>query len=213
MECVVCKNNSAEVFKVIDKKKYWKCNTCFAKFLDKTHYLDSKLEKNRYLEHNNNIDDISYRNFLSKLSLSLEKKLSTGDYGLEFGCGHGPALADMLRLKGYMVDLYDPFFYPNKNVLEKKYNFITCTETIEHFFNPYNEFKLLDNLLLDNAWLGIMTCFLSEESQFENWYYRKDPTHVVFYAEKTFRIIAEQRNWTCEIPTKDIALFCKNSGH
>ena len=63
MECVVCKNNSAEVFKVIDKKKYWKCNTCLAKFLDKTHYLDSKSEKNRYLEHNNNIDDISYRNF------------------------------------------------------------------------------------------------------------------------------------------------------
>ena len=50
-------------------------------------------------------------------------------------------------------------------------------------------FKLLDSLLLDSAWLGIMTCFLTEESQFENWYYRKDPTHVVFYAEETFKII------------------------
>ena len=120
MECVVCKNNSTEVFKVIDKKKYWKCNTCLAKFLDKTHYLDSKSEKNRYLEHNNNIDDISYRNFLSKLSLSLEKKLSASDYGLEFGCGHGPALADMLKGNGYQINLYDPFFFPDKKVFTKK---------------------------------------------------------------------------------------------
>ena len=54
-----------------------------------------------------------------------------------------------------------------------------------------------------------MTCFLTDDSQFDNWYYRKDPTHVVFYARETFEIIAEQRDWTCEIPTKDIVLFCK----
>ena len=210
MECVVCKNKSIEVFKIIERKKYWKCFICFAKFLDKSHYLDSNSEKNRYLEHNNNIDDPSYRKFLSKLSIPLEKKLSANDHGLEFGCGHGPALADMLKGNGYQINLYDPFFFPDKSVLEKKYNFITCTETAEHFFNPYQEFNLLDNLLLDNAWLGIMTCFLTKESQFENWYYRKDPTHVVFYAEETFKIIAEQRNWTCEIPTKDIVLLYKN---
>ena len=190
MKCVVCKNKSIEVFKIIERKKYWKCSICFAKFLDKSHYLDSNSEKNRYLEHNNNIDDPSYRKFLSKLSIPLEKKLSAND--------------------GYQINLYDPFFFPDKSVLEKKYNFITCTETVEHFFDPYQEFKLLDNLLLDNAWLGIMTCFLTKESQFENWYYRKDPTHVVFYAEETFHIIAEQRNWTCEIPTKDIVLLYKN---
>ena len=54
-----------------------------------------------------------------------------------------------------------------------------------------------------------MTCFLTDDSEFDNWYYRKDPTHVVFYARETFEIIAEQRDWTCEIPAKDIVLFCK----
>ena len=101
------------------------------------------------------------------------------------------------------------FFFPNKDLLNKQYKFVTCTETVEHFFDPYNEFTLLDKLLLNGGWLGVMTCFLTDDSQLDNWYYRKDPTHVVFYARETFEIIAEQRDWTCEIPTKDIVLFCK----
>ena len=210
MNCIVCKSNLIDVFKIIEEKKYWNCLSCSAKFLDKLHYLDPFSEKNRYLEHNNSIKDESYRNFLSKLSIPLENKLKKDDIGLEFGCGHGPALADMLFAKGYKVDLYDPFFFPNSEVLKNKYNFITCTETVEHFFDPHKEFNLLDKLLTHKAWLGIMTCFLTEEHKFENWYYRKDPTHVVFYAEKTFKVIAEQRNWSCEIPNKDIVLFYKN---
>ena len=53
MECIVCKSKIIEVFAVIDEKKYWKCKNCYAKFLDKSHYIDHKLEKKRYLEHNN----------------------------------------------------------------------------------------------------------------------------------------------------------------
>ena len=210
MNCIVCNGNEVSFFLKIKEKKYWKCSICSSKFLDKKHYLDPSSEKKRYLEHNNNIDDMAYRNFLTKLLEPLENKISKNDQGLEFGCGYGPALADMLSSKGYKIELYDPFFFPNKKLLENKYDFITCTETVEHFFDPYKEFNLLDNLLAHKAWLGIMTCFLTEEHKFENWYYRKDPTHVVFYAEKTFKIIAEQRNWSCEIPNKDIALFCKN---
>ena len=70
MECIVCKSKLTEVFAIIDEKKYWKCKNCYAKFLDKSHYPDLNTEKKRYLEHNNRIDDIPYRNFLSKLSVS-----------------------------------------------------------------------------------------------------------------------------------------------
>ena len=210
MNCVVCASKSVDLFKIIDKKKYWKCNFCLAKFLDKNHHLDFKYEKERYSQHNNRVDDTAYRSFLSKLSIPLIKKLSRGNKGLDFGCGHGPALADMIKSDGFEIDLYDPFFFPNENIFTKEYDFITCTETAEHFFHPHKEFMFLDKLLRKKGWLGIMTCFLREDELFENWYYRRDPTHVVFYAERTFEIIAEQRNWSCEIPNKDIALFCKN---
>ena len=52
----------------------------------------------------------------------------------------------MLRLEGFSVDLYDPFFFPNKDIFANKYNFITCTETAEHFFNPNKEFETLNPL-------------------------------------------------------------------
>ena len=44
-----------------------------------------------------------------------------------------------------------------------------------------------------------MTCFLTTGEAFDKWYYRRDPTHVVFYAEKTFEVIAKQRDWKCEM--------------
>jgi len=210
MPCIVCKSELVSSFITKDRKTYWQCSHCSVKFLDQAFFIDEDTEKGRYLEHHNEIGDPAYLKFLSKLSEPLMAKLKPDDRGLDFGCGHGPALAEMLKAKGYDIDLYDPFFYPNKEIFSKKYNFITCTETAEHFFNPNKEFKTLDSLLLPDAWLGVMTTFLTEDKLFENWYYRRDPTHVVFYSQKTFEVIAEQNNWQLEIPAKDIALFCKN---
>ena len=129
---------------------------------------------------------------------------------LDFGCGHGPALADIFIKNKYLIDLYDPFFFPNKEIFSKTYDFITCTETAEHFFNPKKEFDLINTLLKKDGWLGVMTCFLTSHDAFDSWHYRRDPTHVVFYAEKTFEVIAKQRDWNCEIIAKDVVLFNKN---
>ena len=210
MTCIVCKSKSISSFTTKDKKIYWQCSCCSVKFLDQAFFIDEDTEKARYLEHQNEIGDPAYLKFLSKLSKPLKTKLRFDDRGLDFGCGHGPALAETFKADGYSIDLYDPFFYPNKEVFSNKYNFITCTETAEHFFNPNREFKTLDSILAPGGWLGIMTTFLTEDKSFESWHYRRDPTHVVFYAVKTFEVIAEQNNWQLEIPAKDIALFCKN---
>jgi hypothetical protein len=209
MNCIVCNNQSAKSFQTSDTKTYWKCGNCLAKFLDPSLYIEAGIEKERYLEHDNRIDDEAYRSFLSRLANPLQKKLSVDDTGLDFGCGHGPALADMLQAEGFKIDLYDPFFFPDKKVFTKKYNFITCTETAEHFHHPFQELNALDNLLSPGGWLGIMTCFLTTDEAFESWYYRRDPTHVTFYCEKTFEVIASQRNWQYEFPSKDIVLLQK----
>ena len=95
-QCIVCESKLIESFQTSDNKKHWKCLRCFAKFLDKKHYINSDIEKERYLEHENIIEDDGYRNFLSRLSTPLKDKLLQGSRGLDFGCGHGPALADIL---------------------------------------------------------------------------------------------------------------------
>lgn len=208
--CIVCGSNLVKSFNTSDDLMYWLCNFCETIFLHKEHRIDKSAEKKRYLEHENSINDRDYRTFLSKLANPLKNKISTPSKGLDFGCGHGPALADIFRKDNYSMDLYDPFFFPDKEVFYKKYDFITCTETVEHFFNPKKEFDLIDTLLKKGGWLGVMTCFLTTNDAFDSWYYRRDPTHVVFYAEKTFKVIAQQRDWDFEIIAKDIVLFNKN---
>jgi taurine dioxygenase len=55
----------------------------------------------------------------------------------------GPALAAMLREAGHEVALYDPFFAPDPAPLAAIYDFVTCTETAEHFHDPRAEFARL----------------------------------------------------------------------
>ena len=209
-KCIVCKSRKLELFEIIKDKVYWTCNHCDVIFLDKKYYVDLTTERKHYLKHNNIIKDIGYRKFLSILLKPLKKYISTTNLGLDYGCGYGPALVDMLRIDGYKVELYDPFFFPNKNIFLKKFQFITCSEVVEHFFNPYEEFNKIDNILDNNGWFGVMTSFITEDHLFKDWYYRRDPTHVVFYKEQTFEVIAKQRNWNLIIPCKNIALFNKN---
>ena len=210
MICNLCRSNAAASFETTDNKIYWSCTFCGCKYLDKSFFIDLQEEEKRYLEDNNDVKDKEYRKFLSKLSHPLKEKIHHGCDGLDFGCGTGPALADMLIEEGFNVSLYDPFFYPEKDVLSKQYDFITCTETAEHFHDPFKEFNTLNDLLKPGGWLGVMTCFLTSDEMFENWYYRRDPTHVTFYCEKTFQVIASQRNWKCEIKSKDVVFMQKN---
>ena len=207
--CTVCKNIKIVTYAEIDNLLYWKCQVCEAILLDSEHFITSKSEKKHYLKHNNNIDDNGYKDFLLRLINPIRNKIFIDDIGLDYGCGYAPALAHILRQDGYKVELYDPFFFPNKSVFLRKFNFITCSEVIEHFFNPYQEFEKIDNMLPKNSFLAIMTTFIPKDNLFQSWYYRRDPTHVVFYNKKTFEIIASQRKWVTEYPEKNVVIFKK----
>ena len=207
--CYVCGEKDPRNFLKINDKQYLRCNKCCATFIHPINRLTSDEEYNHYLTHQNDPCDLMYRNFLSKLLNPLLCKFGSHSIGLDYGCGPGSALAMMLKEKGLQVSLYDPFFEPHQGVLEKTYDFITCIEVVEHFYNPAKEFDRLNELLRPNGWLGVMTCFQTNDEFFKNWHYRKDPTHVIFYRGTTFDFIAKQRNWTCEIPAKDVALMQK----
>ena len=207
--CSVCKNKKIEFFLNVKGLDYWQCSLCKATMLDPIQFISSNKEKKHYLKHNNQINDTRYRIFLSNLIEPLKDKISINDMGLDYGCGYAPALADILKKEGFNVELYDPFFFKNENIFLRKFNFITCSEVVEHFFKPFEEFNKIDSLLATNSWLAIMTSFMTEDYLFENWHYRRDPTHVIFYKKKTFKIIADQRNWKINFPSKNIVLFNK----
>ncbi|MHA1164581.1 MAG: class I SAM-dependent methyltransferase [Alphaproteobacteria bacterium] len=207
--CPVCRAPSPAHFARIDERDYLRCRSCEARFLHRDQLPGPKDERAHYLLHENDPGDPCYRKFLSRLAEPLLGKLGAGCRGLDYGCGPGPALAAMLREAGHDMALYDPFFHSDPEPLEQTYDFIVCTESAEHFHNPADEFDKLDAMLRPGGWLGVMTCFQTDDALFANWHYRKDPTHVVFYRAATFEVIAAQRGWSCEIPLKDVVLMQK----
>lgn len=128
--------------------------------------------------------------------------------GLDFGSGPGPTLSVMFEELEYEMSIYDPFFAPTPEVLSDSYDFITCTEVVEHLYNPAKSFQLFDAILKSGGHLGIMTEEL-EERNFKTWYYRTDPTHVAFYSKKTFEWISKAYGWALEYPRKNIFIFRK----
>lgn len=210
MQCPVCDSASVRLFQHVDARSYWRCDACEVTFLDPSQLPDATTEQAQYRLHRNDPNDPAYRNFLARLADPLLSRLAPASRGLDYGCGPGPALAAMLREAGHSVALYDPLFYNDADVLRRRYDFITCTEVAEHFHHPVAEFARLNALLDPGGWLAVMTRFLPDDCTFARWHYRRDPTHVVFYREATFRVIAQRHGWQCDFPCADVALLEKN---
>ncbi len=211
-KCIVCGSLTTKPFVTVSSLNYWRCHHCEATFLHPQHRLSRQEEYEHYLTHENDAEDLGYRAFLSKLFAPMLSKLHRETSGLDYGCGPDSALAQMFMEQGLEMTLYDPFFKPDVKIFNQRFDFISCSEVVEHFFHPAEEFDRLDALLKPGGWIGVMTTFQTDDKRFEGWRYRRDPTHVVFYRSKTFDVIAQQRGWTCEIPRKDVVLMQKPRG-
>lgn len=166
-------------------------------------------ERARYDTHENDPSDPRYRSFLRRVLDPLLPLLPAASRGLDYGAGPGPALQAMLEESGHPTRIYDPFYAPDPTALEDQYDFVTCTETAEHFHDPDREFRRLDGLLRPGGWLGIMTERLDEELDFGSWYYVRDPTHVVFYRRTTLEWLAQRHGWNVRFPHPNVGLFRK----
>ncbi len=188
--CPLCGNNS-EVFSANRKRPYYICNNCKGIFVPQVSHPDSNLEKSRYLEHNNDVNDIRYQNFVQPIINAVTANFSNDKTGLDFGAGTGPVIAKILEDLAYDINLYDPYFHPDKKALEKEYDFIVSCEVIEHFYNPAKEFNLLKKLLKNKGKIFCMTEIYNESINFDKWYYKNDLTHVFIYQKETLYRIKE----------------------
>ncbi len=194
MNCPLCSNcysGSATTRKlqIADRREFYLCERCYIIFVTDAGRLNAEEEKQRYLLHQNRKEDVNYVNFLKQAIDPSLAFLRNDMLCLDFGCGHSPVLASLLEEQGFTCDVYDPFFFPS--LKRKQYDIIFSTEVVEHFFDPAGEFERFDRLLLPGGYLVIMTSFWNDLASMENWYYKNDPAHVVFYHYKTFRLIAK----------------------
>ncbi|MSQ90284.1 MAG: class I SAM-dependent methyltransferase [Phycisphaerales bacterium] len=207
--CRVCGGCTLREFAVIDARTYWRCEICQATLLADAHLPTIAQERARYESHQNDPNDGEYRRFLTRLAAPLIERLPAAQQGLDYGCGPGPALAAMLTDAGHTMRLWDPIFHADAAVLDSTYDFIACSEVVEHFHQPRTEFRRFHQLLKPGGWLALMTTFQTDDVRFAQWYYRRDPTHVSFYRAFTLRHIAAQLGWTIEIPSENVAIMRK----
>lgn len=194
LHCPLCKQNTTHHICTNEYYDYLLCNTCDLVFVRQEERLSPEEEKKRYDQHENNPNDDRYRNFLNQLFQPLNDKLTKKSLGLDYGSGPGPTLHLMFEEVGHSMEIFDPFYSNDKSVLNNTYDFITSTETVEHFYNPAHEFETLWSILKPGGFLGIMTLLRPEDQPLSEWHYIRDDTHVSLYSKKTFKWIANHFN-------------------
>lgn len=188
--CPLCACGAAEPFHRDRSRDYFRCPQCDLVFVPRTFHLAPEKQKARYDCHRQSLADPGYRAFLNRLFRPLEKKLSPGAQGLDFGCGRTRTLSVLFEAAGHACADYDLHYADDPAVLDRKYDFLACSETIEHFTRPREEFARLLRLLKPGGWLGIMTQLRDEAPAFARWFYKDDATHVGFFSRKTFLTLA-----------------------
>lgn len=193
-------------------RAYYHCPNCALIFTDPASHLDAQAEKAIYDQHENDPADTRYRQFLKRLATPLLEKLQPGMHGLDYGCGPGPTLSVMFEEAGMHMRNYDPIFAPDTSALAQHYDFVSCTEVVEHFYHPLRDWSRLTNLIKPGGWLGVMTSFVPPADEFANWHYKNDPTHVSFYAPRTIEWLAQRFDLHTESMADNVVLLRKDDG-
>lgn len=208
LSCPLC--CAADAYELpVAGKLYHRCRACELVWLDAAEHLDPAREKAVYDGHDNQVDDPRYRAFLLRAFGEVQRRLPPPASGLDFGCGPGPALIAMGREAGYQMAGYDKFYADEPELLAQQYDFITSTEVIEHIATPRAVLETLWGCLKPGGLLVLQTQRVLGDERFRQWRYRHDPTHIVFFAEASFRALADRWQAQVEFPHQDVAVFTK----
>lgn len=207
VRCPLCDHEDVEHYLEDRLRSYLHCLRCELVFVSPRHRPTLEQERAEYDLHQNAVDDPGYRRFLSRLAGPLLERIPASARGLDFGCGPGPALAAMLEEAGHPVALYDPYYYPDRAVLQPGYDFICATEVVEHLHQPGVELDRLWRLLATGGVLGIMTKLVRDRDAFAGWHYKNDPTHVCFFSRRTWQWWAAAHGAQLEIIGADVILL------
>lgn len=192
--CKCCKSQIKSQF-CVKNKMYHYCDFCKSVFLDNEFLLSEQNQLDRYLLHNNTLENIGYKKYLQKF---LDEVMSVAElknhFYLDYGSGPNPCLVELVKEKYpnfSSIEGWDLYFTKDFSPKENFYSLITCLEVAEHFENPEESFKHINSLLKKGGFLAIQTQLFVSESEFEKtekkfatWWYKEDTTHVTFYSKE-----------------------------
>ncbi|MCF6438514.1 class I SAM-dependent methyltransferase [Pseudoalteromonas luteoviolacea] len=209
LQCGLCESESLEHYHRDKFRDYWQCQHCKLVSVAPCDRLSPQEEKAIYDSHENDLHDMGYRRFLSRVFEPINARLQNHQQGLDFGCGPGPLLAKMFQEAGHSVALYDLYYANTPAVLNAQYDFITCTEVIEHIAQPKAVFEQLVAMLKPQAPLAMMTKLVIDPTRFASWHYKNDQTHISFFSRETFEYVAKQFGTKLEFIGNDVIILSK----
>lgn len=136
------------------------------------------------------MDSEGYQNFFKVFVQYVMAHKKPIDLGLDYGSGPSSVVQDQLVKQNYHVKVFDPLFHNHTETLQKKYDYVICTEVIEHFKDPETELNKLMGLLKPSGDLFLKTGLTDEVTDFSRWHYHRDITHVGFFNQKSIRWVA-----------------------
>ena len=192
MNCLIC---SKECHIFIDKKLQTEscfCEYCHAVFKSSENFQAFDEQERRYDLHQNSEESEGYRAYFKRFLDFVLPFTGSVRSALDFGSGASALLATMLGEVGIACDRYDPIYHPDLLYRKKRYDLIVSVEVFEHLHDPKKVFGELLSRLNPGGYLALQTQFhLGDIEKYMEWYYRLDPTHIVFFAPETFHYLAD----------------------
>jgi len=193
MKCHICSRSTQSFCDEKTAIVYHLCDSCEYLFKDPSEYRSIEEQKMRYDLHENDENSADYRAYFQRFLDFVLPAAGEPKTALDFGCGSSTLLANILNSMNIQTDVYDPIYYPEKCYDSKKYDIIVSVEVFEHLHDPNRLFSHLVSHLNEGGCIAIQTQFHPcDISTFKQWYYHKDPTHIVFFRPRTFAVLAEK---------------------
>jgi transcription initiation factor TFIIIB Brf1 subunit/transcription initiation factor TFIIB len=191
--CPLCDSAHSSEFSRDKIRSYYICSSCQLIFVPREQIISSDEEKKRYDTHKNSPEETRYRDYLAQIAGLMIPQMSEGSMGLDFGCGASTLLGDILISQGYPTDSYDLFYHPQESIWKKSYDFIVLSEVIEHLREPREIMQALKERLNPGGKFFIKTALYPEtKEKFDQWFYKRDPTHVQFFQTGSFETLRNQ---------------------
>ncbi len=190
--CIVCNGTTHTLHDFEIQATYHVCDECGFTRKRPADQPEKEEEKSLYDTHVNTFENKGYVNMFEQFLQVAVFPFKQGGSALDFGSGPGPVLYEMLLRYGYDAEHYDPFYRPDSNALQKRYDLITSTEVFEHLSDPLFETKRLSRMLKEGGVLSVMTSFRPKRDEdFLKWWYRRDKTHIGFFTPQAMKALVK----------------------